>query len=132
MKMFMMGMMSDMMPYMKSFLYVANGLILIGILVIIFNWKSLISGRGGSDLDNAEERGKINILGKGILGFAAFFLGSEVMAPILGMQAPGFAMFANPREFDFGYSLRFWQVGLAFLVIGTTYWLLSRRSSTST
>ena len=129
--MFMMGMMSDMMPYMKSFLYVANGLILIGILVILFNWKSLISGRGGSDLDNAEERGKINILGKGILGFAAFFLGSEVMAPILGMQAPGFAMFANPREFDFGYSVRFWQVGLVFLVIGTTYWLLSRRSSTS-
>ena len=130
MKMFMMGMMSDMMPYMKSFLYVANGLIIIGILVILFNWKSLISGRGGSDMDNAEERGKINILGKGILGFAAFFLGSEVMAPILGMQAPGFAMFANPREFDFGYSLRFWQVGLAFLIIGTTYWLLSRRSST--
>ena len=128
MKMFMMGMMSDMMPYMKSFLYVANGLILIGILVILFNFRSFFGDRTGSDLDNAEKRGSIGILGKGILGFAAFFLGSEVMAPILGMQAPGFAMFANPREFDFGISVRFWQVGLAFLVIGTIYWLLSRRS----
>ncbi len=131
MKMLMMGIMSDMMPYMKSFLYVANGLILIGILVILFNWKSLVSGRGGSDMDNAEERGKINILGKGILGFAAFFLGSEVMAPILGMEAPGFAMFANPRAFDFGISVRFWQVGLLFLVVGLVYWMLSRRSSTT-
>ncbi len=131
MKMFMMGMMSDMMPYMKSFLYVANGLILIGILVILFNWKSLISGRGGSDLDNAEERGKINILGKSLLGFAAFFLGSEVMAPILGMQAPGFALFANPSQFDFGIGVRFWQVGLLFLVIGLVYLLLSKRSGTT-
>ncbi len=132
MKLFMMGIMSDMMPYMKSFLYVANGLILIGILVILFNWKSLVFGRGGSDLDNAEERGRINILGKGLLGFAAFFLGSEVMAPILGMEAPGFALFANPRAFDFGLSVRFWQVGLLFLVVGLIYWMLSRRSSTTT
>jgi uncharacterized protein YjeT (DUF2065 family) len=130
--MFMMGMMSDMMPYMKSFLYIANGLILIGLLVILFNWKSLVSGRGGSDLDNAEERGKINILGKSLLGFAAFFLGSEVMAPILGMEAPGFALFANPSQFDFGIGVRFWQVGLLFLVTGLVYLLLSKRSKTTT
>jgi len=131
MKMFMMGMMSDMMPYMKPFLYVANGLILIGLLVILFNIKSFFGERNGSDLDYAEKRGSIGILGKGLLGFAAFFLGSEVMAPMLGMEAPGFAMFANPREFDFGYSVRFWQVGLTFLVIGVVFWLLSRRSATT-
>lgn len=131
MKMFMMGIMSDMMPYMKSFFYTANGLFLIGLLVILFNTRTLFGSRHGSDLHNAEKRGSIGILGKALLGFAAFFLGSEVMAPILGMEAPGFALFANPREFDFGYSVRFWQVGLFYLVAGGTFWLLSRRSATT-
>ncbi len=131
MKMFIMGIMSDMMPWMKSFFYVANAMIIVGILVILFNIKSFFGERSMSDLTYAEKRGSIGIIGKVLLGFAAFFLGSEVMAPILGMEAPGFALFANPSQFDFGYSVRFWQVGLLYLIGGIIYWMLSRRSATA-
>jgi len=129
MKMFMMQMMSDMMPWMKSFFYFANGIILLGLLVIAFNIGPLITYRDAGDLENAEKRGSIGILGKALLGFAAFFLGSELMAPMLGMSAPSFALFAHPQQFDFGYGVRFWQVGLAYLVFGLTYLMLARRSN---
>lgn len=128
MKMLMMDMMSAMMPYMKPILYVGTGLLLIGLVVILFNMKSLF-GHKGSDLDNAEERGSIGIIGKSVAWFGAFFLACEVAGAMLSMK-PGFALFADPKNFDFGYSVRFWQVGLLFVIIGIVYWLLSRRSAT--
>jgi hypothetical protein len=127
MKMFLMGMMSDMMPWMKSLFYTANGILLIGLLVILFNIGNLITYGDASDMENAEKRGAIGILGKSLLWFAAFFLGSEAMAPMLGMAAPSFALFANPKEFDFGYGVRFWQVGLVYVVFGLIYLMLARR-----
>lgn len=128
---YMRTMMSEMMPYMEPMLHTAVGLVLIGLLVMLIYRKSLFGANKGSDLDTAEQRGAVGIIGKITAWFGLFFIACNFAAPLLGMSGVSFTLFKTPGDVWSGTDVAFWLVGLILLIIGLVYWLLSRRSVTT-
>jgi len=128
MKDYMLAMMSAMMPYMKPIFYFEVGMIALGLVVILFNLNTLVLNRpgGGSDLQNAEQRGAIGLVGKTLIGLAIFFFSCEVAGMILS-AAPSINM-GDENKFEF-ILVRFWMLGVASLAFGVIYLMLGRRSA---
>lgn len=116
MKDLMLAMMSAMMPYMIYVAYLGAAVAAAGFLLLVLN---LISGSMG---------GLLRLMGKILVGVAIFFIACELAGAFLG-AAPSINL-GDENKFEF-ILIRFWQLGLASLVIGLIYLLSGKRSTQS-
>ena len=112
MKQMMIDMMGAMMPYMKMPVWVGVAFAAIGLLLLV---SKLVSGKAPM----------LGLIGWILIILGFFYLACQGMGGYLGMK-PNMAFFANPKEFDFGTRVSFWQVGAAMLVPGVIYMLAGK------
>ncbi|MEZ5922242.1 MAG: hypothetical protein R3C60_12955 [Parvularculaceae bacterium] len=112
MKQMMIDMMGAMMPYMKMPVWVGVAFAAVGLLLLV---SKMVSGKAPF----------LGIVSWVLIAIGLFFIICQGMGMFLGMK-PNIAFFANPREFDFGTRVSFWQVGLALLVPGVIFKMFSR------
>ncbi len=109
MQVFMLDMMTAMEPYMMPLAWSGIGLL---VLAVLF---SLVSATRGL--------GRMAALLALLVGL--FFLAAQGAGMMLGAE-PSLAFFADPRNFDFGYQVPYWQLGIVLAVLGLVIRALAR------
>ncbi len=111
MKQVMIDMMAAMMPYLKTPVYAAGALAIIGLLLLIFR---LFSGRGPG----------LGVIGWVLMLLGAFYIICQLMGLYLGMTPT--VNFGDPKKFEFN-TVEFWKLGAAMLVPGIIYVVAAKR-----
>lgn len=110
MKQMMIDMMGAMMPYMKIPMWAA--IVIAGLGALLFLRRLVF-----------KKDAPFGAIGWVLMVIGLFYLACQGMGMWLGMK-PFVTLFANPSEFNFGYKVYFWSLGVISFAVGLAFRLL--------